>query len=503
MSKISIVGIPARDKAIKGMSYVASAIKSTIGPFGQNFLIEKGNKITNDGYTISSELCGTIKDEFERRGALSAHETSSKTNDMVGDATSTSWALNEAIVKEAVRYLPTENSIKAKKTSSEIREMIEVSKTNVLKQLEEMTTPITSKEDLIKSALVSVEDEEIAKLLGEMQWELGADGVIVAEEVNETSCSIERVNGIRLDNGFGTSQVITNPEKQSLELSDVPVLMTNYTIDTTELLMLKTSVFNHLINQKKFGIVVIARAFTSEAIKMCMESMQSGFAIFPVNAPYTNQTQVMHDIEAVIGGRYIDIEEAQLTDIYISDIGFAKRFVARQFDAIVTGVDDDNSVTRINKRATELHKKLDGEPSDFMKRMIEERIAQLTSGFAILKVGSHSLTDRKRLKDKCDDAVSAVRLALKGGTVKGGGLAFKEISDIMEEGDILKRPLTCVYDQIISSAPDGFEIPEWVRDPYLVLKTALENSCAFASTFASVNGIVTEENKPKCKCDEK
>lgn len=500
MNKISCTGFKARDSAIKGMSYVAETVKNSIGVFGLNFLSEKGNKISNDGAFMAHELCHTIENEFERRGALVVNENVTKINDEVGDGSSTAWALHEAIIKEAVRYLPNEKSIKAKKTSSEVALMIEKAKNEVIAELEKIAEPITSKEQLIKSALVSVENEEVANLLGSMQFELGPEGVIIAEEVNENACSIEKVNGIRIDNGFSTPLVITNPEKQSLELNDMPVLLTNYTIDIKELILLKDSVFNHLISQKRMGVILIARAFTSEAIKTCMESMKTGFAIFPVNAPYTDQTQVMKDIETVAGGRYIDVEENRLEDIYITDVGFLKRFVARQWDAVITGVDDENSKTRKSKRIEELKKKVTGSQSEFEKKLLETRIAQLTNGFAILKVGSRSVTDRKRLKDKCDDAVNAVRLALKGGTVKGAGLAFKEISDKMEEGNILKRPLLCVYNQIMSSAPDGWQIPEWVRDPYLVLKTVLERTCAFCATFSSINGIATSKNPKECKC---
>ncbi len=261
--------------------------------------------------------------------------------------------------------------------------------------------------------------------------------------------------------------------------------------------MLNESVFKQLISQKKLGIILIARAFTSDAIKKCQESAQAGFAIFPINAPYVNQKEIMKDIETVVGGRYIDTEASSLSDIYITDIGFCKRLVARMYDAVVTGVENDQSKKRKEKRVEELNKTLVGAQSDFEERMLETRIAQLTNGFAILKVGSQSLTNRKRLKDKCDDAVNAVRLALKGGTVKGAGQCFKDISDKMDEGDILKRPLLSVYNQIIDSAPEDFVIEDWVRDPYLVLKAALENACETAGVFSSINGIVTEENKPK------
>lgn len=497
--KISKTGIEARNKAVAGLKYVADAIVSTIGPYGQNFLLEKSRKVTNDGISIANELVNAIPDEYERLAAQVANEASSKTNDMVGDATSTAWGLNYNIVNEAIRYLPNERTIKAKKTPAELGLMIQKSKDNIIKRLQESSTPITSKEELIKSALVSVEDEELANIIGSMQWELGPNGRIIAEEVNDTKCSIEKVEGLVLDNGFTSSGLVTNPETQTLELSDFPIFLTNYTFDEKDLISLREPIFNQLILQKKPGIIIMARAFTPQAIKLCSESLSTGFGIIPINAPYTDQREVMKDIQAVVGGRYIDTEEASLQDVYITDVGFAKKIVAKQFNAIIAGPRDEHAKKRISDRITTLFKRLKGEESDFYKKMIEDRIAQLDGGLAILKVGSRSVVNRKRLKDKADDAVNAVRHALKGGTIKGAGLALKEISDTLPDDDILKRPILCIYDAIMKSAPEGFQIESWVRDPFIVIKTALENACEFATAFISVNGIVTTENPKKGK----
>lgn len=501
--KINLIGLAARDSALKGVSDLGKAIRSTIGPFGQNFLIDKeGGKSTNDGFITATALVPSIKNEFERQGARLALEATSKTNDQVGDATSTATALVEAITKESLRYLPNENTIKAKKTPSEIKRMIDLAKDTVINELEQSAVPITTKEDLVKSALVSVEEEPLARLLGETQWELGPEGFIIAEEVNESISSIERVKGIRLDNGFGTSMAINNQEKGSLELQDIPIFLTNYTIDSKELQILNEQIFKPLVNQKKLGIVLVARAFTPNAIKFCMESLQTGFSVFPVNAPYVNQTQIMQDIACVVGGRHVDIEGSRLEDVDVSDVGFAKRFMARIFDGIVTGEDNEQSKERTQKRIEDLKLKLKGAHSDFDRKMIESRIAQISNGFAILKVGSDTVVNRRRLKDKADDGVNAVRLALKGGTVKGGGLAFKEISEKLEEGNILKRPLNCIYEQIINSAPEGFVIEDWVRDPMLILKSALTNACDVAAVLTNVNGAITEKNPRERKEDE-
>jgi chaperonin GroEL len=491
--KISISGTQARDKIIKGASYLSSVVGSTLGPHGQNVLLEKGNRATNDGYTISAELAGTIKDEFERRGALVFHEVSSKTNDEVGDATTSSEVLALAILNEAVRYLPNEKTLIAKKKPSEIVQMIETSRLNVISKLEPKT--IETKEELIASAKVSVEDDELAQLIGSIQWEIGKDGFIIAEETIEPKSSIQIVKGIRIDNGFGTPIVITNQATQSLELKDVSVLLTNYTLQKDDILRLKDKVFSPLILQKKLALVIIARAFSAEAIQLCTESMKAGFAIFPINAPYTHQSEIMKDLAAITGANYYDTEETRLEDISITDIGFATEIRARRFDAIIMGQENNEA---IQERISQLEEKLNGTAvSDFEKKTLQARIAQFKGGFAILKIGADTVFERQYKMDKATDAVNSVRLALQGGTIKGAGLAFKEISDQLPDDDILKRPLLSIYNQIMTTAPEGFVIEEWVRDPYLTLVSALTNACSVAGMFSTVNAVITSENPPK------
>lgn len=492
--KISITGIPAREKALAGARYVAKAVKSTIGPFGLNGLLENGNKSTNDGYLLSRELVGSVENEFERRGALIGFEASSRTNEEVADATSTAWALEDSIAEEIVRYLPNEKQVVSKKKPSEIIQMVESGKQEVLQILKRMTIPVISEESLIQSAMVSVENEKLAALLGKTQWQLGPEGIILAEEGNSSDSSIELVKGIRIDNGISKPSMINNIEKQTLEIGNVATLITNYTIGKEELVAMKERIFDPLIAQRQFSLAIIARGFTSDAVQFCMETAQAGFMLYPINAPYTDQAEVMRDLEALFGGTYVDTEEKRFDDIYITDIGHAETIAARMYSADFAGTDDERSQARIESRIEKLQAKLSGSVSEFEKKGLHTRIAQLTNGFAILKVGAHTPGERKRLKDKADDAVSSVRLALKGGTVKGGGLAFKEISDELSEDNILKRPIRVIYDQIMSSAPEGWEIEDWVRDPYLVLESALKNACSVAGDLAITNIIVTEEN---------
>jgi chaperonin GroEL len=487
---ISITGIKARDKVLAGANYLADAVKSTLGPFGSNILMEKGNRITNDGYTVSKALSPAIEDEFERRGALVLHEVSSKTNDQVGDATTTSIVLAQAILKEAIRQLPTESTFTSKMTPSELIRKIESEKKEILELLDKSATPITTEEALIASAKVSVENEEMAELIGKAQWAIGPDGVIIAEEYNEHTCQVEYVKGIKFDNGFPSSAFINNHEKQSVEIEDCHVIMTNYVLQNLSPLK---NVIDPLIQTGVRKFAIIARGFSDDCIRVCLQNHQEGVYFYPINAPYTDQAQILKDITAVIGGTYLSQEDSVLEECTINDLGFAEKIVVRRFDTVITGTQDPAERVKV------LEESLKGEVSEFEKKNINTRISQLTNGFAILKVGARTEVDRKRLKDKADDAVNAVRLALQGGTVAGAGLAFKEISENLPDGYLLKRPLMTIYNQIMSTAPSDFEIEDWVRDPVLVLRAALENACSVSSVLATVTAVVCAENPKKRK----
>lgn len=498
--KISITGTKARQLFGYGANYVAEAVKSTIGPYGLNASIEKGDVITNDGFKISKELCLSLENEFARRGAITFHKIAAKTNDEVGDATSTSEALGQAIIKEASRLLPSENIFIAKKTGAEIIKTLAKERAFVEEELQKDIKQIETEEELINSALVSVEDETLAKLIGSAQWKIGKDGMIVAEETADTKSSIEYVKGIRIDNGFGTSAMMNNIEKQTLEVGEAATLLTSYVVDG--LIQLKPMIDQILATGRR-DIVIIAKAWSSNAIQECMKNHESNVRIYPMNCPFTNMDEIMRDLEAVLGGRYIAVEENRLEDMLISDIGTCNKVVSKRYNAIITGVADIAAKERVAKRIARLQEELTGEVSDFAKKALQGRISQLENGSAILKVGAETEPERKRLKDKCDDAVNAVRLAFQGGTVKGGGLAFKEIADRMDETYMLKRPLQVVYNQIMSTAPLEFKIEDWVRDPYLVLKSALKNACEIGGTFSTTNIVITARDSQSCSCNVK
>ena len=493
MNKIVCVGVEARTKLIKGADFLANAVKSTLGPFGSNCAMEKGNRITNDGVTIASEIW--VKDEIENRGVTILRESAKKTNYEAGDGTTTAITLAQAILKEAVRSLPDGRKLVGTKTPIEVIRQIEREKNEVIEKLNAMATPIKTESELIASAKVAVEDEELGELIGKAQWELGKDGVLIAEETNDRKSSVEKVHGIRIDNGFGTSIAINNVEKQTLEVDQVKTILTNNTL--TNFKPLET-ILNQLVQSGVRKIAIVARAFGEEAIKVCMENTKNGFFIYPINAPYEDQVEVMKDMQSVLGGRFINYEDGDLDAMQLSDVGFAERIVANRYSAIFTGKNDQNGKERVKSRVEELKKQINHEPSLFMKRNISKRIAQLESGFGIVKIGATSEIERSYKLDKAEDAVNAVRVALQEGTVKGGGLAFKEISESLPDNYILKKPLLSIYEQIMLTAPSGFEIASDVRDPVKVLRVALNNACSVAGTFATANiAIASERPKPK------
>jgi len=484
-------GSGARNKLAKGAKYLAEAVGSTVGPFGQNFFLDKGNKITNDGAKVAAEI--VLKDEIENRGAIAAREVASKTNDQAGDGTTTSLILFGAIYEAASRKLADEEKGRIAGVSpSEVVRQIENERLEITKRLVEMAEEITTEAQLINSAIVSVEDSSLGELIGKAQWKLGKTGVLLAEESAERESSVEFVKGVRIDNGLGTSLIMNNQEKQCLEVEDTRIILTNHTLQDLKPLQ---KVIEQLVKSGFRTITIVARAFSSEAIQICLKNIhETGVKIYPLNAPYVDQAEIMKDMQAVLGGTYYHDEASSLEDMQLSDIGFAKRVVARRYDAVFTGQDTDESKKRVEARVMELESKLSGTQSDFERRTLGERIAQLKNGFGIVKVGSPSEMERKRLFDKCEDAVQAVRAAYQEGVVPGAGVAFKQISETLPESYLLKRPLLSLYEQIKSSAPRDWEVEAWVKDPVKVLRIALQNACLIAASLATAGGVVTAEN---------
>lgn len=488
------IGVAGRDKLVAGANYIADAVKSTLGPGGQNFAIEKGNRITNDGLNIAKELLGSLKDETEDRGARLLVDNATKTNDEVGDASTTFMVLTQATLKESLRYLPSKDRIVGKLSPMALIRKLETEQGEVIEKLKAISKPVESEEEMIAIAKVSVEDPLLGDLIGKTQWELGPEGYILAEETTDKVSSIERMDGLLLDNGFGSSAVINNPEKEALEVRNVSVIYTNHTISINEFTqgeqkpmsaILET--IQSLIKRGQKDMVIMARGFTNEAVQWCISQQQAGVNIYPLNAPYTDQAEVMYDLQAVLGGRFINSDTDSLNDIQLSDVGFATHILAKRMSTVLAGKNSEKVAERIKV----LEEKYKGAGSNFEKNTLKKRIAQLQNGFALLKVGGKTDIERKYLKDKADDAVASVRSALQEGTVKGGGLALYEIAEGLDDTYILKNPLQSVHLQLKNNAGEDFLIEEWVRDSTKTLMVVLERAVSTASVLATAAGAVS------------
>lgn len=481
----------AFDRIMRGVNLLCDAVRQTLGPFGRNFIIEKsGGRITNDGITIAREI--QARDEIEDLAIRVVRESAIKTNDDAGDGTTTATTLTQAILSECAKYMARGGQF-ARRSVIALKKQIEKECAEVVEKMREVATPIKTKEQLIEVARVSVEDEELAKLIGTAQWDLGTNGVIVPEENTEPQTTVEKVRGIRIDNGVGTAVVFNDAEKQRLYVKNVPVFLTNHTLQ--EIPSELESCINSFIQAGQKEIILVAKAYTSEVIRVLVDNANKpgGVKIYPMQAPYVNQREIMKDLEATLGGRYLDDEGAELSSVTPEDFGLASLVIGYRYSAHFVGQQTPATDTRVQMRLEKLKQELRGEPSKFQKKALETRIAQLENGFALLKVGSTSDADRKYKLDKVEDAVNTVRSAFQEGTVPGAGLVFKTISEGMPDDAILKTPLLAPYRQIMENAGETFEVEPWVRNSLKVDRVALENACQVAATLITVGGAVAQE----------
>jgi chaperonin GroEL len=480
----------AFEKALKGIDLLADAVKQTLGPSGRNFLIEKsGGRITNDGISIAREI--QAKDEVEDIALRIFREAAIKTNEDAGDGTTTATTLAQAIIHECYEYMPKGTQL-GKRSVMDLRRQIEKEAKQAEEELIKLATPVETKGELINIARVSVEDTDLAELIGTAQWDLGRQGRIIVEENPEPVITIERVQGIRIDNGLGTSMVMNDPERQRLVAENVPVILTNHTLTTLAPL---ASLLQGLVTQGKTSVVIVARAYSSECIQQIMENHKRGIMLYPMQAPYVNQREIFKDLEASLDSRYIHDEEASLESLKVHEIGIAQKVVGYRYSAEFIG--NNANVEKVQARVAHIKKELEGEPSKFQRRALEERIAQMEHGFAVLKIGSLSDVDRKYKVDKAEDAVNAVRSAFQEGTVRGAGIALMEVAEVLGKDTLLYKPLKRPYEQIMENAGGIFEVEEWVRNSLKVDRYALLNACRIAADMVTIGGVVaTEKVKP-------
>ena len=401
MSKQIIFNEDARKALKKGVDAVSDAVKITIGPRGRNVILDKGYgapTITNDGVTIAKDI--TLKNKFENMGAEIAKEVASKTNDIAGDGTTTSVILTQAIVAEGMKY--TIMGVNA----MGIKAGIEGAANEVVSALKDIAKPIKSKEEIRQVATISAESEEVGKIIADTIDKVGKDGVVTVEESQSVGIDSEVMMGLQFDKGYVSPYMITNAERMEAEYNDSLILITDKKISTIkEILPLLES----LAQSGKKELVIIADDVDGEALAtFVVNKLRGAFNVLAVKSPGygDRKKEMLADIAVTVGGQVISEEVGiKLDKVSISMLGRANKVIATK----------------------------DNTDAKYDKEKIDERIAKLSGGVAVIRVGAATETEMKYLKLKVEDAVNATKAAIAEGVVAGGGTAFIKAGEKVRE----------------------------------------------------------------------
>ena len=423
MSKQIIFNEEARKALKRGIDQVADVVKVTLGPKGRNVVLDKGYgapTITNDGVSIAKEI--TLKDKFENMGAEIIKEVATKTNDVAGDGTTTSVILAQAIILEGMKSADKGLNVMG------IRAGIDSATADVVKELKAMSKPIKTKDEIRQVASIAAESEELGKIIANTINKVGKDGVVTTEESPTFGVESEVVEGLEFDKGYISAYMITNTDRMEAEYKDISVLVTDKKISSVKDIL---PLLEKVAQTGKKELVIIADDVDGEALTtFVINKLRGGFNVLAVKAPgYGDRKKDQHkDIAIVLGAQVVSDEVGlKLEEVDLSVLGGASRIVSKKESTIIVG--GKGKRTEIEARVRELKKQKDTITSKFDVEKIEERIAKLTGGVAVIRVGAATETEMKYLKLKIEDAVNATKAAIDEGIVLGGGVALVKAAE--------------------------------------------------------------------------
>lgn len=413
----------ARKKLKAGVDAVANAVRITMGPRGRNVVLQKsfgGPTITNDGVSIAKEI--TLKDPFENLGADIIKEVATKTNDMAGDGTTTSVVLTQALVQEGMRH--TTMGVNA----MGIKMGIEHATAAIVSALKDIAKPIKNKDEYRQVAVISSESEEIGRIIAETIEKVGKDGVVTVEESQSTGITSEVVEGLEFDKGYLSPYMVTNAERMEAEYKDVPVLITDKKVSTVKELL---PLFEKLAQTGRKEIVIIAEDIDGEALAtFVLNKIRGNFHVLGIKAPGfgDRKKDMLEDIAVTCGAKVISDELGlKLDQADMAMLGRASRIVSTKEKTVVVGGKGKKS--DIEKRVTQIRALLANTKVVYEREYLEKRLAKLTGGVAIIRVGAATETEMKYLKLKIEDAVNATKAAIEEGIIAGGGSALLKAAE--------------------------------------------------------------------------
>jgi chaperonin GroEL len=490
----------ARQSIKVGIDKVADAVKITLGPKGRNAILDKGYgapTITNDGVTIAKEI--ELEDKFENIGAELIKEVASKTNDVAGDGTTTSTILTQAIIREGLKY------VAMGVNPVGIRHGIEAAGKEVVKELRANAKRIDSKEEIAQVATISAEDPEIGNIIAEVMEKVGKDGVITVEESQTFGLSSDIVEGMQFDKGYVSPYMITNTDKMEAEFEDPYILITDKKISSLNEIL---PILEKMTQTGKKDIVIIAEEVEGEALAtLVINKLRGTFNALAVKAPGfgDRRKEMLSDIAVVTGGKVITEDlGVKLENATLDMLGRARKVIATKDSTTI--VDGKGEKGDIEKRIAQIRKEIEASDSDFDKEKLQERLAKLAGGVAVLKVGAATESELTYKKHKVEDALAATKAAVEEGIVAGGGTALikagvavknselkvpsQDLTDEFNAGvKILLRALEEPLRQIVQNAgkEEGAVIANLVRN-----KTDLKNNGYNALTNKPVDDMIKE-----------
>lgn len=526
MAKEIKYGIDARKALEAGVNQLADTVKVTLGPKGRNVVLDKSfgaPLITNDGVTIAKEV--ELEDAFENMGAQIVKEVATKTNDVAGDGTTTATLLAQALVREGLK------NVAAGANPMIVRKGIQKAVDAAVEKLLSTAKKVQGKEDIARVASVSAANEEIGQLIAEAMEKVTADGVITVEESKTAETYSEIVEGMQFDRGYITPYMVTDTEKMEAVLDDPYILITDKKISNIqEILPLLEQVM-----QAGRKMVIIAEDVEGEALStLIVNKLRGTFVCVPVKAPGfgDRRKEMLQDIAILTGGQVISEELGfDLKDTQISQLGTAKQVkIQKELTIIVDGAGDKNAIA---DRVAQIRRELEASTSEFDKEKLQERLAKLAGGVAVIKVGAATETEMKEMKLRIEDALAATKAAVEEGIVAGGGTSYIDViptvAALLEktEGDektgvqivlkALEEPAwqiaknaglegSVIVDKVKScETGKGFNalVEEYVDmisagivDPVKVTRSALQNAASVASMVLTTESLVTDLPEP-------
>lgn len=516
----------ARTKMLKGVDKLADTVKSTIGPKGRNVVLEQSYgspTITNDGVTIAKSI--ELEDHFENMGAKLVSEVASKTNDIAGDGTTTATVLTQAIVNEGMK------NVTAGANPVGIRRGIEKATEKAVAALHNMSHEVKTKDDIAQIASISSANPEVGKLIADAMEKVGNDGVITIEESRGVDTTLDVVEGMQFDRGYMSQYMVTDNDKMEANLDNPYILITDKKIaNIQDILPLLQSV----VEQSR-SLLIIADDITGEALPtLVLNKMRGTFNVVAVKAPGfgDRRKEQLEDIAILTGGTVItDDLGLNLKDVTIEQLGQANKVTVTKDDTTI--VEGSGSQEQIAERVAMIKQQISETTSDFDKEKLQERLAKLAGGVAVIRVGAATETELKEKKYRIEDALNATRAAVEEGFVPGGGTALVNViaslEDLDAEGDeltginIVRRALEEPVRQIAENAgeegsvivtklktqKDGFgynaATDEWVDmieagivDPTKVTRSALQNAASVSALLLTTEAVVADlpEEKP-------